>query len=364
MSPEGSLARQAVRFTLNVPYSVFPSQFAGYQAGIVPRDKIDELTTHPIDISKIEPLFHELELNRLLEEIRKQSGDAGDAPPEPEEESDYRAVTTEVELKKVATAIQKAGLAAVDTETSGLDPRTAELVGVCLSWKSGSGVYVPVGHTGEGADKNLDLKIVQKHLKPLFADPKIRWIAHHSKYDGFILENAGFGSVPFAFDTLLAAYLMDPAARHSLDALAFELCGHHMIPIDSLIGTGKKQISFAEVPVDKATPYAAEDADYTLRLFENLEPRVKDAKLDKLLYEVEQPLVPVLMAMERSGIKLDTKLLAKQSRAMEKGLEEITHDIETLAGHPFNINSTKQLQEVLFEELKLPTRGNSSLWIR
>ena len=153
---------------------------------------------------------------------------------------------------------------------------------------------------------------------------------------------------------------MDPAGRHSLDALAFELCGHHMIPIDSLIGTGKKQISFAEVPVDTATPYAAEDADYTLRLFEDLEPRIKDAGLEKLLFEVEQPLVPVLMDIERAGIKLDTKLLAKQSSAMEKSLEGITHDIETLAGHSFNINSTKQLQEVLFEELKLPTKGKTA----
>jgi len=133
-----------------------------------------------------------------------------------------------------------------------------------------------------------------------------------------------------------------------------------MIPIDSLIGSGRKQISFAEVPVDKATEYAAEDADFTLRLYEALAPKVREAGLEPLLLEVEQPLVPVLMDMERTGVLLDVEVLAKQSKVLEKRLVEIEHDIETLAGYKFNINSTQQLQKVLFEDLKLPTKGKTA----
>jgi DNA polymerase-1 len=309
-------------------------------------------------MNKIEPLFLDLEFTRLLEEFRAQVGETAKAAEEPG--GVYRTVNTEAELKKVVANIHKVGLAALDTETTGLDPHKADLVGICLSWQAGSGVYVPVAHTGAGAAENLPLDIARKHLAPVFADSKVRWVAHHGKYDGLILERAGFGRVPFFYDTLLAAYLLDPAGRHSLDALALEVCRHRMIPIDSLIGSGRKQISFAEVPVKEATEYAAEDADFTLRLQEALAPRVREAGLEKLLFEVEQPLVPVLMDMERAGVKLDLKLLAKQSKELQKRLDEIEHDIETLAGHSFNIHSTQQLQKVLFEDLQLPTKGKTA----
>jgi DNA polymerase-1 len=320
---------------------------------------LDELKTSPLNVEKIEPLFRELELNRMLEEIRAQMGGGSDEPVKEEKAGDYSAITTETELKKVAAAIKKAKRAAIDTETTGLDPITASLVGICLSWKEGHGVYIPVAHTGE-ADENVDLGVVHKHLDPILADPAIEWIAHHAKYDGLILERAGFPRMNLAFDTLLASYLLDPAGRHSLNALAYEICGHHMIPIDSLIGSGKNQITFGEVPVTEATPYAAEDADYTLRLCHKLQPKIKEANLEKLLVEVEQPLVPVLMDVERTGVKLDVKLLAKQSAELQKRLDVLIHDIETLVGHEFNINSTQQLQKVLFDELKLPTKGKTA----
>lgn len=321
------------------------------------RWSLDELAVRPFDAKKIEPMFRDLEFTRLLEEFKVQAGDAPETAPEPGGE--YRTVNTEAELKKVVVEIRKAGLAALDTETTGLDPHRAGLVGICLSWEAGSGVYIPVAHTGDGGS-NLPLETAVKHLAPVFADLKVKWVAHHSKYDGLILERAGFGRVPMAYDTLLAAYLLDPAGRHSLDALALEVCNHHMIPIDSLIGTGRKQISFAEVPVDKATEYAAEDADFTLRLYEALHPRVQEAGLEKLLLEVEQPLVPVLMDVERAGVKLDLDLLARQSVELQQRLDEIEHDIHTLAGGPFNINSTQQLQKVLFDDLKLPTKGRTA----
>jgi len=321
--------------------------------------KLDDLKTSPIDVDKIEPLFRELELSRMLEEIRTQMGGDSEQPVKEEVAGDYHAVTTATELGKVAAAIKKAGLAAIDTETTGLDPLTANLVGICLSWNEGHGVYIPVAHTGE-SDENVNLDVVHQHLDPILADSTVSWVAHHAKYDGLILERAGFPRMNLAFDTLLASYLLDPSGRHSLDALAYEHCGHHMIPIDSLIGKGKKQITFGEVPVVEATPYAAEDADYTLRLFNKLQPRIHEANLEKLLLEVEQPLVPVLMDVERTGIKLDLKLLAQQSAELQQRLDVLIHDIETLAGHEFNLNSTQQLQKVLFEELKLPTKGKTA----
>ncbi len=318
--------------------------------------KLDDFETRAVDPDRIEPLFLELELTRLLEEIRSRSGAAA-VPAEPEKQANYRCVTSAAGLKSVATAIRKAGTVALDTETTGLDPLTAQLVGICLSWTMADGVYIPVGHTqGDQADPET----VRDIIGGVLADTQVRWVAHHAKYDWLIMQGAGFDLPPFSYDTLLASYLLDPSSRHSLDALALEHCGHRMIPIDSLIGSGRKQISFAEVPLDQATEYAAEDADYTLRLYDILEPRVREAGLEKLLVDVDQPLVPVLMDMERAGVKLDTVLLAKQSRTLQKRLDETTHDIETLAGHSFNINSTQQLQKVLFEELKLPTKGRTA----
>jgi DNA polymerase I len=319
---------------------------------------LNELSVRPVDVKKIEPLFRELEFTRLLDELRAQTG-AGE-PSAETPGGEYRTVNTEPDLETVVEAIRRAGTASLDTETTGLNPHTADLVGICLSWQSGSGVYIPIAHVGDDSPQNLSCDTALEHLAPLFADPGVRWAAHHGKYDALILERAGFGRVAVAFDTLLAAYLLDPAGRHSLDALALEVCNHHMIPIDSLIGSGKKQISFAEVPVHKATEYAAEDADFTLRLYEALAPKVREAGLEKLLLEVEQPLVPVLMDMEKAGVKLDLKLLARQSAELQKRLDEIEHDIETLAGYSFNINSTQQLQKVLFEDLKLPTQGKTA----
>lgn len=320
---------------------------------------LDSFKIKSMDANRLEPLFVELEFGRLLEDIRRQSGSETAPELDLETKGEYRTVTSDADLKDVVKKIRKAGMVAVDTETTGINPHTASLVGICLSWEEKAGVYIPVAHSAEGAP-NADLDLVRKHLDPLLSDAKIKWIAHHAKYDSLILERAQFKLAPFAFDTMLASYILDPSTRHGLDAVVLELCGHHMIPISSIIGKGKKQISFAEVPVKQATEYAAEDADFTLRIYHILEERIREAKLEKLLYEVEQPLVPVLANMEAAGVTLDVDLLAKLSSSMADSLVDITHDIETLAGHGFNIASTKQLQQVLFEELGLPTKGKTT----
>lgn len=328
----------------------------------VPIDwEMSTFTVQPPDLSRIEPLFRELEFHRLLSELTPadDQGEEG-VGTDRAESGDYRTVTKRGDLEEIVKAIDKAGRVAIDTETTGLDPLTAELVGVCLAWEEGQGVYIPLAHTGMMGGTNAALDDVKATLGKLLSAGKAKWVAQNAKYDWHILERAGFDLPEFEFDTMLAAYLLDPSGRHGLDALALELCDHHMIPISSLIGTGKKQKSFAEVPIEEATPYGAEDADYTLRLYKILKEKIEDARLAKLLYEVEQPLVRVLMDMEADGVALAVDILAEQSAAMEKQLEELTHDIETLAGHPFNINSTQQLQKVLFEELGLPTKGKTA----
>jgi DNA polymerase-1 len=328
----------------------------------VPVDwSLEGLAVCPLDPDRLEPLFRELEFTRLLREIRQRSGPGDDKPPlQTGDTAAYECVTSTQQIHAAAAAIRRAGTVAIDTETSGLNPHTASLVGISLSWQERTGVYIPVAHTAEQSACNADLELVRDVIGSALQEGDVRWVAHHAKFDWLILRRAGFDLPPFAFDTLLASYLLDPAGRHGLDALALEHLDHRMIPIDTLIGAGKKQISFAEVAVDRASAYAAEDADYTLRLYHRLEPQIREASLERLLHDVEQPLVPVLMDMEQEGIRLDVSLLAAQSTDFEKRLDAITHDIEMLAGHAFNINSTQQLQKVLFEELKLPTRGRTS----
>jgi DNA polymerase-1 len=322
---------------------------------------LDQLEVKPVDLGRVEPLFRDLEFSRLIAELRA-TGAVGAVPEvKPQApEAQYRTVISEQDLEAVARSIDKAGLVAIDTETSGLDPLAADLIGICLSWQEQTGVYIPIGHTGLMAGDNADLNLARELLSDVLSRPNVRWVGHHAKFDWHILERAGFTLPPFAFDTMLAAYLLDPSGRHGLKDLALDLCDHRMIHIEELIGSGKKQKSFAETPIDKATEYAAADADFTLRLHRILKPKVSDAGLDRLLYEVEQPLVRVLMDIEREGVALDAGLLRQQSGALAARIEQITHDIHTLAGHPFNVNSTQQLQKVLFDELKLQPRGRTT----
>ncbi|OGO24520.1 MAG: DNA polymerase I, partial [Chloroflexi bacterium RBG_16_51_9] len=246
---------------------------------------------------------------------------------------------------------------AFDTETTGLDPMTARLVGISLSPAPGESYYVPVGHLGfMGIAQQLPLEYVLERLKPVLADPALAKFAHNANYDMTVLGNHGVAVDNLTVDTMVAAHLLSESSL-GLKALAFSRLGIEMLPITDLIGTGAKQLNMSQVEIDKAAGYACADADMTIRLAELLAPELLETDLLwKLFADVEMPLVPVLVDMERNGIALDTGLLRQMSQELGDQLRKLETEIYNGVGHQFNINSSQQLGVILFEELKLPTQ--------
>ncbi len=303
---------------------------------------------------KIIALFQELEFKSLvprLPEATTGSGEPSEAGAEAlpgtettittKFEQNYTLVNTPEKLHKLLPKLSKAEELAVDTETTGLDAIDARLLGVSLSFKEGEAYY-------------LLAEIIDENFKEILSNKKINKIGHNLKYDFLVLQTADYQLKPLFFDTMIASYLLNPGSRqHNLDSLAFNDLGYQMQSIEELIGKGKKQISMAEVPVEKVSWYSAEDADMTLRLKNIYEPQLKEEGLNKIFYDIEMPLIEVLADMERNGIKVDVKFLNKLSGEAEISIKNLEQDIYKLAGQEFNLNSPKQLKEVLFEKLKL-----------
>ena len=222
--------------------------------------------------------------------------------------------------------------------------------------KPGEGFYIPVGHFGWVQTEQLPVELVIEKLKPVMEDPKLEKLAHNAKYDMTVFAENGVEVANVAFDTMIAAHLMDEKSL-GLKNLAFSRLGIEMTPITDLIGSGSKQLSMSQVEVASAAEYACADSDMTLRLAELYGPELKQAGLWKLFTDVEMPLVPVLVSMERNGVALDTNLMAKMAQDLGEQLLAIEGEIYKSAGHQFNINSPKQLGPVLFEELGLPSGG-------
>lgn len=259
-----------------------------------------------------------------------------------------------------------AGRVCVDTETTSLDPRNAELVGVSLAVDEGHACYIPVGHVEPGKPGELDFggaklkpgqlnrKVVLDRLEPLLADPSVLKIGHNLKYDIAVFETHGIGSVMPVDDTMLMSFVLDAGLNgHGMDELAEKHLGHTTIKYDDVTGTGKARISFAEVPLDKARDYAAEDAEVTLRLWLRLKPRLIDESLLAFYERVERPLIPAIVTMERNGIAVDPERLRRLSNDFALRLDELEKSIHKEAGHPFNVGSPAQLGKVLFDELAL-----------
>ncbi len=266
---------------------------------------------------------------------------------------DYRAVTTHDELDELAATLRRQKLIAVDSETVGLGHRT-ELCGLCFAWQAGSGVYVPV--RSPKPSEHLDRETVLSALRDVLEDPSLPKCGHNVKYDWLVLEHAGVRMRGVVFDTMIAAFLVG-APGQALDHLALSELNHEMTPISALIGPrerGKPQKTMDQVPLEQVTAYAAEDADVTLRLYEKLKPRLTTLGMQELAERVEMPLVEVLAVMEANGIRVDPDVLDEQRRELEARIVELRDAIHEAAGEPFNIDSPKQLGEVLFQKLKLP----------
>lgn len=308
----------------------------------------------------LRPLFRELEFFEYLKELDPEGEQAAGR-------ANYVTVTRE-SLPDLCRKLREAGRFAFDTETTSTDPFTAKLVGISVACDDETGYYIPIAHRPPGKEGELDfgapadlpenvpLASVKECLGPMLAEGSIPKIGQNVKFDLVVLEGAGFSVSGPLSDTMIASYVLDPAGRHGLDAMAQQHLGHRMIPISDLIGKGKSQITFDQTPVDRATEYSGEDALMTWRLAHLFRERLEEAKLSQLFETVEMPLMRVLLTMEKTGITIDTAILAQLSKELTGQLSEIEQRVYDTAGDVFNINSTQQLGHILFDVIGLPSK--------
>ncbi|RMD70456.1 MAG: DNA polymerase I [Gammaproteobacteria bacterium] len=309
--------------------------------GVEPED----LVRGEMDVEALRALFQRLEFRTWLAQLPRGEGDPA-----------YETVLTEEALMAWVGRLREAPLIALDTETTSLDVMEAELVGIALSTAPGEGAYIPLAHDYPGAPPQLPRERVLEALRPLLEDPRKLKLGHNLKYDMGVLARCGIELRGIAFDTMLESYVLDStASRHDLDSLALRYLGHRTILFEEVAGKGAKQVPFSRVPLEQAAPYAAEDAEVTMRLHHRLWPRLeKEAALKALFEDLEMPLVPILSAMERAGVRVDTEQLQLQSRELAAKIEALREEIQLLAGEAFNPDSPKQLQAILFGKLGLP----------
>jgi len=315
---------------------------------------LEELSRSDPDLERLTALYTELELNQFLKQLSNASTSIQTSVEIPAVvDTDYELVTTLDRFEFWLSQCREAGVFALDTETTSLVSRHAELVGISLAPAEGKACYVPVAHlTGE----QLDITVVLNQVSKLLADPTLTMIGHNLKYDLTVLETVGLIPRCVLADTMLMSYVLDAAGgRHDMDSLAKRLLGIDTISYEDVCGKGAKQIGFAAVPLEQASEYAAEDADITLRLFNQFSRRLADEpSLQSIYQDLELPVMLVLREMENHGALLDSAILRSQSKSLGTRLEELESQAQTLAGRPFNLASPKQLQEILFDELKLP----------
>ena len=315
----------------------------------------------PADLKNSEPdreslldWFTRLEFRSWVEELL---GDE-EVPLAPVEsmEVDYDIVTDQVVLDDWLRQLSQAEVFAFDTETTSLDYMEARIVGVSFAVTPGRAAYVPLAHDYLGAPEQLDREAVLAQLKPLLEDPNQRKLGQNLKYDASVLANHGIELQGIAFDTMLESYVLDSTgSRHDMDSLALKYLGCSTIHFEDIAGKGAKQLRFNQITVEEAGPYAAEDADITLRLHQKLWPKLEsEDALRSVFEEIELPLVPVLSRIERQGAFISRELLVKQSAQLGSRLEELQAQTYDLAGQEFNLGSPKQLGEILFEKLQLP----------
>ncbi len=343
---------------------------------------VDEaaLTPRPPDTAALRELYTRLEMRSFLRQLDGGEASAGagaapagthsspaagaavpTAPAAPVPGADtlerhYTMITDWTQFLGWRERLESAELFAFDTETTGLDYMQAQIVGVSFCIEPGRGAYIPLAHTYAGAPEQLDRKRVLEALRPLLEDAALAKVGAHMKFDMHVLQNHGISLRGQRYDTMLESYVLDSTAtRHDMDSMALRYLGVRTIHFEDVAGKGAKQISFDQVSVESAAEYSAEDADITLRLHRELWPRLAAIPaLAKLYMEIEQPLVPVLQRMERGGVLIDRAMLQQQSQELAVRLQELGLEAQRAAGQDFNLESPKQLQQILFEKLQLP----------
>ncbi|MFO1049907.1 MAG: DNA polymerase I [Geminicoccaceae bacterium] len=326
---------------------------------------LDELRRKPFDAQTLLQFLHANGFKSLAARIGEVAAAAESNRSERTEKGEQRAVgiATLEELDALLARATELGLLAIDTETTSLDVARAEMVGVCLAVESGEGFYIPLGHVdefGQPRPGQLDRMAVVERLRPVLADPSVLKIGHNIKYDAGILAHYGLEVTP-TDDTMLLSYVLGGASHgHGMDELAQRFLDHDCITYESLCGKGAAQIGFAQVPVDKATAYAAEDAEVTLRLWRHLRPRLLEERMVAVYESLDRPLSPIVTRMERTGIRVDAQHLRRLSAEFTQRMAGLQDEAYKLAGRSFNLGSPKQLGEVLFDELSLGGQGRKT----
>lgn len=345
--------------------------------------KLEEARFSGFDREKAARLFSELEFKSLLPRLQSISAKQRDKMPKEQQEASaadkfernlklfkYYLIDNEKDFNKFLEKLEQRAEFAFDTETASLDSISAELLGMSFSWKAGEAYYIKIknhpafcgtkiknnlfnyNNNNERNDENIEWL---ERLKPILENPKIKKFGHNIKYDIKVMKCYGININGVEADTMIASYLLNPGTRqHNLDALAFTELGHQKITKEDLLGKGREKREFGEIPIDKLYNYSCEDADFTYRLAKKLLPELKKKKLDKLFEKIEMPLIQVLVEMERNGIKIDGNFLEKMGEKAEKKIKQLEEKICKMAGVKFNISSTQQLREILYEKLEIP----------
>ena len=319
----------------------------------------NEFLIKEINKDKLYNFLREMEFNRLLSQVISFYGEPKNKNFKEKEiikknnivnRKSYKTILKESQLDELIKKLNEKVVIAVDTETSSLNPQEADLIGISLCYDTNKAYYIPIGHK---EITELKKEIVLKKLKLILEDPSIKKVGQNIKYDFIIFKKCGIELNPID-DTMLLSYTLDAGNnRHNMDILSELHLSHKTISYKDLVGTGKKQLNFSEVDIKSATEYAAEDADITLRLYEILYKRVLDEKLEKIYELFEKPMIKILSKLETSGIKVDETYLKNLSKKFEERLIRIEKEIYKLSGKKFNIGSTKQLGEIIYNELKI-----------
>jgi DNA polymerase-1 len=347
---------------------------------------LEDINRQPADLEKLQALFAEYEFKTWLNQVMagqapfsKSNGARAHSqtlarksalsgvPVAPQsapagklrEAHPYETVLTQTQFDVWLDRLKAADLFAIDTETTSLNTLEAQVVGLCFAVcveEIHQACYIPLAHDYEGAPQQLDRDNVLNTLKPLLESETVAKCGQNLKYDWHVLQNHGIAMQGMRFDTMLESYTLNSVAtRHNMDDLALKYLNHRTIHFEEIAGKGKKQLTFNQIEVETAAPYAAEDADITLQLHQTLWPKLQaEPSLEKVFTEIEMPLMPVLAHMERNGVLLDTDMLAKHSQELSEKLAQLEQQAHLLAGEVFNLNSSKQLQTILFDNLGLP----------
>jgi len=314
----------------------------------------EEMATDGFDVNELEGLFHELEFQALINQIKSFKSEV---PSQNEEsEKDYKTLLDLIDIQKFANSIKEGKWLSFDLETTSLDPMSCDIVGFSFATKKNQAIYIPIIYKEKEANLFDDhLNLVLNILRPVFENSKIPKTGQNIKFDALILRNHGLKVFGLKFDTLLAAHLINPESRSlKLDNLSFEHLNYRMLPIEDLIGKGRNQISMSEVELEKISFYASEDADIALQLTHIFDKKLKKQNLDKFFNEIEMPLLPVLLELEYNGMYVDSKMLSIMSDNLGNKIENLISNITKEAGTEFNINSTQQLANILFDIIGLP----------